>query len=181
MFPAHGTIRTPAPLALWPGLIALLLLIPNSAPAQTPIGKVFGFGFSIGEPTAVTVKFRTGRSSAMDISAGKSALGYPSVRIDYLWQFTNLISSPSWSGYTGIGLAVGFDKKGEYFVFRKHADSSHWFMTKDPVGAGRLLLGIDYLPRYAPIELYAELCPLIAFYPKTALDIEGAIGIRFYP
>lgn len=181
MHPAHGNIRTPASRIPRAALAAILFLIPFSSPAQTPIGKVFGFGFSIGEPTAVTVKFRTGRSTAMDISAGKSALGYPSFRIDYIWQFTNLISSPSWSGYTGIGLAVGFDKKGEYFVLRKHADSSHWFMTKDPVGAGRLMLGIDYLPRSAPIELFAEINPLIAFYPKTAIDIEGAIGIRFYP
>jgi hypothetical protein len=163
------------------GILGMVLLDAHACLSQTPLKKTFGFGFTVIEPTAVTFKIRTARSAALDLSIGKSALGYPSVRMDFLWQFNNVVSTPSFSSYTGIGIAVGFDKKGEYFLFKKHADSSHWFVSKDPVAAGRLVLGIDFIPRYAPIELFAEVNPLIAFYPRPALDLEGSVGIRFYP
>jgi hypothetical protein len=171
---------------LLPALLLCLTaaaMLATDATAQTPLRKPFGFGFSIGEPTAVVFKVRVGRSSAIDFGIGKSVMGYPAVHADYLWQFLNLTPSPRYSPYAGVGLAVGFLKKGTSFFFTGNADSSRWYYAStdpDIAFAGRGVIGISYFMQYTPLELFAEVNPIIGFYPNTAFSLGGGVGARFY-
>jgi hypothetical protein len=158
-------------------LVAVLAI---SADAQTPLRRPFGFGFTIGEPTGVTVKFRTGRSSAFDIGLGKGVIGYPRVHADYLWQFLNLFQSPRMSPYAGVGIVAGFGKKGTSFLFSGNSDSTSWYYTEGMSFAGRGVVGFSYFPVWSPIEIFGELNPIIGFAPKAAFSMEAAVGVRFY-
>lgn len=161
-------------------LFALLLVSQQALQAQTPLKKPFGFGFTIGEPTALSFKARVGRSSAIDFGIGKSLMGYPTVYVDYLWQFLNVTHSPRVSPYAGVGIAAGFLDKGTSFFFTGNADSSSWYYGEDVAFAGRGVIGISYFLQAAPIELFVELNPLIGFIPKTAFSLGGGVGARFY-
>ncbi len=44
----------------------------------------------------------------------------------------------------------------------------------------RLPLGASFLPSTDPIELFAEIAPVIKIAPDLDADIDGAIGIRVY-
>jgi hypothetical protein len=170
--------RSIAPVLL--ASLALLLLAQQAAPAQTPLRKPFGFGFTIGEPTALSFKARVGRSSAVDFGIGKSLMGYPTIYADYLWQFLNVTRTPRVSPYAGVGFAAGFLDKGTSFFFTGSADSSHWYYGEDISFAGRGVVGISYFLESAPVELFAELDPIIGFVPKTAFSLQGGAGARFY-
>ncbi len=163
---------------LWVLLLSALLL--EEAGAQTPLRKRIGIGFSLGEPTSVTMRFRMGRSSSMDFAVGKTVMGYR-VHADYHWQHLFVFGSPVYSLYTGLGAAVAFGEKGKYFVFNSKADSSRWFFEGDYPAMGRGTIGLNIIPIYTPIEIFAEINPLIGFHPKLALDIEASIGVRYYP
>jgi hypothetical protein len=158
----------------------LAVLLAGDLAAQTPLKKPFGFGFTLGEPTALTVKARVGRSSAIDIGIGKSRMGYPRIHFDYLWQFLNLTASPRYSPYGGVGLAAGFGNKGTSLLMAGQADSSHWYYTDKVTLAGRGVFGFSYFLQYSPIEFFGEINPLIGFIPEMAFDLEAAVGVRFY-
>lgn len=157
-----------------------MLLLMTDVQAQTPLRRPFGFGFTIGEPTAFTVKFRTGRSSAIDIGLGKGVIGYPRLHADYLWQFLNVFQSPRMSPYAGVGLVVGIGDKGTSFLFKGNTDSSSWYYTDQVSFAGRGVIGFSYFPIWSPLELFGEIDPIIGFIPKAAFSLEAAIGARFY-
>jgi hypothetical protein len=158
----------------------LVALLASQGMAQTPLRRPFGFGFTIGDPTGITVKFRTGRSSAIDIGVGKGVIGYPRVHADYLWQFLNLFQSPRMSPYAGVGFVVGVGDKGTSFMFSGNTDSSRWYYTDKVAVAGRGVVGFSYFPVWSPIEVFAELNPIIGFVPKAAFGLEASIGVRFY-
>jgi hypothetical protein len=160
--------------------ILFVVLLATAAEAQTPLRRPFGFGFSLGDPTGVTVKFRTGRSSAIDIGVGKGVIGYPRVHADYLWQFLNLFQSPRMSPYAGVGFVAGFGDKGTSFLFSGNTDSTNWYYTKNVSLAGRGVIGFSYFPIWSPIEIFGELNPIIGFAPKAAFSMEAAVGVRFY-
>jgi len=159
-------------------ILASTTFIPTFA--QPSMRKSIGFGYSIGEPTAFTVRARIGRTTSIDFGVGKSAMGYPRFHSDYLVQMQNQIN-PLFSMYTGVGVAVGIGKKGEYLLFNSMADSNHWYVTDHVVFAGRGVVGLNFFPRGTPIEFFAEINPLIGFLPKAAIDMEASVGVRFYP
>ncbi len=153
----------------------------HEAAAQTPLGKRVGLGVGIGEPTALTLRARTGRSTAVDLGIGASAFGTPRVHAMYTWQFTNSFGTPFVSWYAGLGVLLGFEKKGEYYLAKKTADPSLWFVTDDVIGAARGSIGLNWFPRYTPLEFFAEVNPIVGLYPKTGIGVEGWVGIRIYP
>ena len=44
----------------------------------------------------------------------------------------------------------------------------------------RLPLGLSYLADRAPVEVFAELVPVLKFAPDTGGDVEGGVGVRYY-
>lgn len=163
-------------------VLTILLVSAMECFAQVPPGKRFGIGLSLGEPVAVTVKWRATRTTAFDFGIGHSVMGYPRIHGDYLWQFFFLFPQTNYNLnlYAGVGGAMGFGTKGKYLLFNSTADSSSWFYTKTVSAALRGVVGLNYFLPRPGLEFFAELNPLVGVLPKAALDFEGALGARFY-
>ena len=127
-------------------------------------GKGFGLGIIVGEPTGISTKLWTGKSTAID---GEIAWSYDKEDFLYLhgdFLFHNLHLSKEVKGkfstYYGIGGSVEF------------ADSNK-------VGL-RIPLGINYLFAKAPLDVFLEIVPLLDLVPSTEFDLNAAIGIRYF-
>lgn len=124
-----------------------------------------GLGLIIGEPTGVTGKYWLSTKTAID---GAMAWNFGDddrfqIHADHLWH----IDVPSMhvpSGrvpfYVGGGVGV---------IAGKHSE-----------GVFRIPLGLTWLSSDAPIEVFAEIVPVVEFAPDTDADLNGGIGIRYY-
>jgi hypothetical protein len=125
----------------------------------------FGLGAMFGAPTGLSLKYWLNNTSAMD---GGLAWHFGDdarfqVHSDYLWH----INVPNWDVpngrlpvYVGAGLRV---------------------LAGDHPEAGiRIPVGLSYLVAKAPVEVFAEIVPVVEFAPDTSGELDGAIGVRFY-
>jgi len=131
--------------------------------------RKFGLGVMIGEPTGFSAKLWTSNSNAFDFGLGWSVINkynYSGNRIhlhvDYLWHSFNAISSSErFPLYYGIG---GRFKGGE----------------NEGSLAVRGVLGIAWMPRQTPIDIFLEVAPSLELTPSTGFAIDAAIGARYY-
>jgi hypothetical protein len=140
----------------------LFLLFSNVLLATTP-GN-FGLGIILGEPTGLSMKIWQSEYVAYDAalawSFGKD--GNVHIHVDYLLHNYEIIRTAN--SYTPIYYGIG----GR-------------IQTKDETALGvRIPLGIDFRSRRIPIDIFLEIVPTLNLIPKTELDLEGGIGIRYY-
>lgn len=124
----------------------------------------YGLGIILGEPTGFSFKGWTGEESAIDAGLAWSFLHETTfhVHVDYLLHTTELTNRHDVPAYYGIG---GRIKTGG------HGD--------DRIGI-RIVGGLVYYLPKAPIDIFAELAPILDFAPGTDFQINGGIGIRYY-
>ena len=168
-------------------LFLALLLSVETAHAQGPQGKDFGFGLILGEPTGGTIKYWLNTENALVGDVGYSYFGAPRFDVDYLWHF-HAFNSNIVKLYAGFGGAIGFGR-GYYGIFYKrkyyYVDEDYPFYYRgyyntDIGFAIRAMFGLNIIPRKTPLEIFLEAGPLIGIYPfGVAFDL--AIGVRFYP
>jgi len=124
----------------------------------------FGLGIVLGEPTGLSAKLWTGSSNAFDFAAAWSFKGdgHLLVQADYVWHSFNLIhvSSGKLPLYYGIGGRAIF--------------------SDDPLLGVRVPLGLNYLFDDAPIDIFAEIVPILDLIPETDFDLGGGLGVRFW-
>ena len=138
----------------------VLLLVAGEINAQ---GQ-FGLGIVVGEPTGVSAKYWASGTNAFDFGAAWSFKGDGNLLLqaDYVWHTFSLI--PVREGklpfYFGIGGRVIF---------------SH-----DPLIGARIPLGLDYIFTNAPIDVFAEIVPILDLAPETNFNLGGGIGVRFW-
>ena len=149
-------------------LLALTGTLPTSkvlaAPQPGQPGD-FGLGAMFGAPTGITAKYWYSGQAAIDAGLAWHFGGDARFQMhaDHLWH----ISVPQWNVpngrlpfYVGAGLRV---------------------LAGDHPQAGiRIPLGLSYLITNAPVEVFAEIVPVVEFAPDTAGDLDGAIGVRYY-
>lgn len=177
------------------GLVLSLLLVSAASSA----GRNFGLGLIVGEPTAISAKLWTSRTTAFDFGVGwglgwgydrygncrdfyyyerhrnycddrgyyydDRRYGYRGLHLhmDYLMHNFNLIrSSEKLPLYYGPGVNLNF-----------------WNRGGAQVGV-RGVLGMAWMPRTAPFDLFLEIAPVLQIVPGTWLDVNGGIGGRFY-
>ena len=171
------------------GLTAVLITLAafaismNTATAQGPKGRSFGFGFSLGEPSAVTFRFWESRMNSWDAAIGVSHLGNPHIHADYLWHFPDAFNSRIVSLYAGVGAVVGLGERGHY-VWNKGRkwDNDDWYYDEGNVLFGaKGAFGLNIIPRNSPLEIFIELDPVLGLVPGFGFDFQGAVGLRFYP
>lgn len=174
----HSALRT----AMF-SLLFLVLTLPVFA--QGPMGKSFGVGFSVGDPTAVSFRFWTSKENSWDAALGASYLGNPHLHGDYLWHFNDAFNSRIVSLYAGIGVALGFgDKEDGWVLVRYKKGRDHWFYSDrddDLVVAAKGTFGLNIIPRNTPLDFFLELNPILGIAPGFGFDIMPALGVRFYP
>jgi hypothetical protein len=44
----------------------------------------------------------------------------------------------------------------------------------------RFPIGLSWLAERVPVELFAEIVPVLEFAPDTDGDIDGGVGVRYY-
>ncbi len=157
-----------AVIALW------LFLGAQDSYAQT---KGFGVGVSIGEATGFVAKAWISPVNAIDFGIGWSGMDDRTGRhlnfdgvgsrfhthMDYLWHLFGAIDSPEqFPLYYGIGWRV--NSGGGY----------------DPSVALRGVLGIEWIPRSAPIDVFFELTPSLQLTNATDIGVYVGLGARYY-
>ncbi|MBN2037500.1 MAG: hypothetical protein JW768_12225 [Chitinispirillaceae bacterium] len=152
----------------------VLLLFASGTFAQD---RHFGLGVIIGEPTGLSAKLWVSSKTAFDFGLGWS-LGGDRIHnydggydgssrvhfhMDYLWHWFNAIHSserfPLYSGVGGrINTGAGYDNSV----------------------AARGVIGIAWLPRQVPIDLFLELVPSLQVMPSTGFGIDAGLGVRYF-
>ncbi len=138
-----------------------------------------GFGLMFGDPTAVTVKSRSGGANDLIFNlAFKSHYG--AFRVDgiYTFNFPNVINHRNFSLYAGLGGVVGVGD-GDGFFHGKHKHDHDGDDSDLSIGA-KGLFGLNFTPS-KQFEIFLEVGPLISLTPGIYTDMEGSLGFRFYP
>jgi len=136
-----------------------------------------GFGLMFGDPTAVTVKSRTGGTNDLIFNLGFKS-HYGEFRFDgiYTFNFPNVINHRNFSLYAGLGAVIGVGD-GDGFFHGKHKHHEH----EDDLSIGaKGLFGLNFTPS-KQFEIFLEVGPLISLTPGIYTDMEGSLGFRFYP
>ena len=151
-------------------LVAVLL--PSAAAAQS--SGDFGIGLIVAEPTGLSAKLWLDDSTAIDAAAAWSFSGHNSFQVhaDWLMHRFDLFPrvDPQYGRlplYFGLGgrLKLGDDDRGR---------------NEDDLVGIRVPVGVSYLFAQAPFDVFAEVVPVLDLAPDTELDLNAAVGGRFY-
>lgn len=124
-----------------------------------------GVGVMVGEPTGLSAKFWVGNNEAFAGGLGWHFIGPHdgfNFHLDYLYHIDNAIhSNVQFPLYYGFG--VRLREVGSEFGlgFR---------------GVGGILLNLN--PE--PIDIFFELAPVFKLLPETNLELDAALGARYY-
>lgn len=148
-------------------VIVMLALGATTTGAAARQGGNFGLGIIIGEPTGPCFKLWTGQKTAFDGAVAWSLANDARLHLhaDYLIHNFTLIKVDKGQLplYYGLGGRIRFAEG--------NAD--------DHVGI-RIPVGLDYLFEGAPVDLFLEIVPILDIAPNTDLDINGALGVRYF-
>ena len=146
------------------GMLAVLALLASGAQgADVEInhGGALGVGAGLGQPLGVTGKFWFSSLSAVDAMMGYHVDDNFDVHADYLlhaYPFTG-VPNGKLPLYVGLGGRI---------------------LAGDDTQFGlRIPLGLSYLCERTPIELFAEVAPVIRLNGISA-SVDGMVGIRLY-
>ena len=148
------------------GLLTVFLML-SAWPASAVTSRVgaaqdLGIGFALGQPMGVTAKYWLSTSNAIDASLGYHFNKNMDMQVNYLWHsFSSFdISQGRLPFYIGAGSRILLGSDSQFGV--------------------RMPLGVSYLFSVNPVELFAEIAPVVKLAPKPGLDIDGRLGVRFY-
>jgi hypothetical protein len=148
--------------------MAMVLLAATGVRADDGLG----IGIIVGEPTGLSIKKWIASDRAVDAAAAWSFSENESFQLhaDYLVHNFDILKTGSVGGrlplYAGIGGRIKFDG-------HDHNDHSTLLGVRIP-------LGIAYMFAKDPIDIFAEIVPILDVVPSTEFDINAAIGARFY-
>ncbi|MHC4119781.1 MAG: BAPKO_0422 family outer member beta-barrel protein [Planctomycetota bacterium] len=151
--------------------IAITALILAVASTNVCAQEKFGLGFMIGEPTGLSVKYWLDDERAIDGALAWSFSENDSLQLhgDYLFHDYELLNSYDLPFYYGLGARLKFK------------DSDGRGRNEDDAIFGlRVPLGITYLVQDEPLELFFEVVPVLDLAPDVELDINAAVGLRFF-
>jgi hypothetical protein len=163
-------------------VIALLISLTavSGVYAYGPEDKSVGLGISVGEPTGATVKFWTGDISAINASVGRSYFGAPRVQLDLLWSI-DAFNSDIMKLYAGPGLALGIGNGSNGALYSTTYAPFSARGTNNLGWGVRGVLGLNFIPRATPLEIFAEGGLLVGFSQASGTGVDAALGLRFYP
>jgi hypothetical protein len=143
-------------------ILVVLALLPATAAAQR---EGFGVGIIVGEPTGISIKQWLSSKTAVDAAIAWSFARESSFHLhaDYLVHaFDEFQTTEAVPLYYGIGGRLKSSKGGDARL------------------GVRGVIGIGYLFREAPIDLFFEMAPILDLTPSTELSINGGFGARYF-
>ena len=125
-----------------------------------------GIGLMLGEPSGLAGKYWLSENNALDFGIGTGFLGDNSglsFHTDYLYHINDLIKwNYKATFYYGFGLRMRFP-----------SGSSTAFGVRG-------VAGVMMIVKDLPMDVFFELAPSFRLLPTTGLDIDIAIGSRYY-
>ena len=148
---------------LFPIIVLVILFISINSYGQD---SGFGIGVMIGEPTGLSAKYWLNDVNALDFGLAYSFVrrnSAVSLHADYLYHAFDIIKSnyriPIYYGFGArLRLVSGDD---------------------NALGA-RGVIGVAWLSDRAPFDVFLEVVPVFNLFPSTSLNLDAAIGTRFY-
>ncbi len=127
-----------------------------------------GFGVIVGDPTGISTKIWTTSSNALQFAvAWRTQDQFLGTRVDfsgdYLWHsFDAIHSVHRFPIFYGVGgeIASGGGFESAFGV--------------------RGVVGIAWLSRQAPVDVFLQVVPVLVLSPSTELDLGAGIGVRFF-
>jgi hypothetical protein len=145
-------------------LAKILLLITIFSGAVIAQSNGFGLGIILGEPTGLSAKYWTSSNTAFDFGLGYSFLKNSKFHLhaDYLFHIKNLShTTENISFYYGPGARLRVDN------------------DKSRLGI-RFNVGLVWIPKNAPIDVFLEIAPLMDVIPETKFYVNGGVGVRYF-
>jgi len=141
-------------------LLQLFMVLPVAAQSGA-----FGIGVMLGSPTGISAKKWLSRRTAFDAGAAWFLEDDPLLHLhaDYLFHRSDLdglVEGRSYA-YYGIGGRIKLE-------------------NEDPLFGVRIPFGVTYLFPDAPFDAFFELVPVFDLIPRTQIDLNASIGVRFY-
>jgi hypothetical protein len=142
-----------------------------AAAALTPVARQehggFGVGVIAGEPTGLSLKAWLDEHSAVDAGLAWSFSDHTSFHIhaDYLWHNFSLlpVSEGQLPVYVGVGARI---------KVRDQNDDTRFGV--------RIPVGLAYHFPNVPVDLFAEVAPVLDLAPRTRFSLNGGVGVRYY-
>ena len=138
----------------------------SRAIADNPTTDRFGIGAIFGEPTGISLKYFLTDVMAVDGVVGWAFSDDTDLHFhsDVLWHKHDIftVSQGEVSLYGGVGGRVRF---------REH--------DSDRVGI-RFPVGLAYRVETVPVDIFAEIAPVLDVAPSTRGDFTGGIGARYW-
>lgn len=126
----------------------------------------FGLGIIVGEPTGISGKAWTSSINAIDFALGYSFSPRNSrihLHVDYLFHSLRPFdSSEKFLLYYGPGVRI---------KSRQNDDS---------ILGIRGVIGLAWIPRNAPVDVFLEVVPILNIIPGTSFNMNAGLGARFY-
>ena len=142
-------------------IISLSALLISSSYSQS---ERFGLGIVLGEPVGISAKLKTGLYNAFDFAAAWSARENRTMLLqaDYVWHNSDPanVESGSIPVYYGLGLRLIF--------------------LDDPKLGVRIPVGINNRFTNAPVDIFAELVPILDLIPSARFNFGAGLGARFW-
>lgn len=143
-------------------------LVSGVARAQAGAEGQFGLGVIVGDPTGASGKYVLSPDNAIDGAVGLGLIGgsHLSVHADLLWQF-ELERWPALSADLYLGLGPKLASKA------KRGKGGVRFGARGP-------LGVSLCFTRAPFDVFAEVAAGLWLVDKVGLDVDAAIGGRYW-
>lgn len=150
----------------------------KSMTAEEQVHQGLGIGIIIGEPTGLSAKKWLTDTTAIDFGAAWSFIDAESFQFhaDYLWHNYDLIKTKELSGSFSVYYGVGGRIK------LKSSNNGNGKDSKDDdtrLGV-RVPLGVSYVFKENPVELFAEVVPILDVVPETKFGLGIGVGARYY-
>jgi|SRR5690606_28161482 len=143
-------------------IAALFVLLSVSSNSQT---RGFGLGVIVGEPTGLSAKYWLSGNNALDFGLGYSFVrrGRVHFHMDYLFHHQNIFrAEENFALYYGPGFRLK-SVQGD-----------------DARLGARFGLGLVWLPRNAPVDVFVEIAPILDIIPETDFTVNAGLGFRFF-
>jgi hypothetical protein len=148
-------------------LTLFFLVLVAGFPAEARDGRSgFGLGVILGEPTGLSMKTWTGASTAFQGAVAWSFSNETNLHLhlDHVWHRWDLIDVEE-------GVMPFYFGVGGRLKLRDETD--------DELGI-RIPVGLAYYWTDVPLDLFVELVPILDLAPDTELDVNAALGLRYF-
>ena len=148
-------------------LVLILLCCTKISPAAAEV-RDLGVGLILGEPTGFTVKYMKSDTDAIDGAVAWSFTdnSHFHIHADYLRHNWTILQEHF--GITEGALPLYYGIGGRI----KFADDTKVGM--------RVVVGVSYLFGDGPVDAFFEIAPIMDVVPKTELNGNAAIGLRYW-